>query len=59
MLISVQGTDDDTVPYRHAGLMNNTIPRSKLVTIDGAGHDLTIAHPEIVGGALADFFKAK
>ncbi|VDB99755.1 unnamed protein product [Peniophora sp. CBMAI 1063] len=58
-VLLIWGTDDDTVPYRHAGVMNKMIPRSKLVTIDGAGHDLTIAHPEVVGGALADFFKAK
>jgi 2-hydroxy-6-oxonona-2,4-dienedioate hydrolase len=34
----VWGREDRLVPLRHAEILNASIPRSRLVVIDGAGH---------------------
>jgi pimeloyl-ACP methyl ester carboxylesterase len=54
-----QGTSDNTVPYKHAGVMHRIVPRSELITIDGGGHDLTISHPDTINNALLRFFEKK
>ncbi|KZV72367.1 alpha/beta-hydrolase [Peniophora sp. CONT] len=58
-VLIIWGTEDDSVPYKYAGIINTLIPRSKLVTVEGGGHDLTIERPEEVNRALIEFLEAK
>lgn len=36
----IHGTDDPVLPYEHGLYTHQTIPGSKLITLDGAGHQL-------------------
>ena len=51
-----QGTDDNSVPYRYAARIRELVPNSKLITIEGGHHDLTLSHPDDVCDALLQFF---
>ena len=44
------------VPYSYAARVAALLSGPKIVTIDGAGHDLTQSHPEEVVQALSAFF---
>lgn len=57
----MQGTRDNTVHPRYAPLIFSHLPpatraRSKLVTLEGAGHDLTISHGNDVVREMVEFF---
>ncbi|KAG8901491.1 hypothetical protein FRC00_006794 [Tulasnella sp. 408] len=56
-VLVVWGTADTVVPYSLATQVLTHIPRAKLVTVAGAGHDLLITHAEEVGAALMDFLR--
>ncbi|ESK84499.1 alpha beta hydrolase [Moniliophthora roreri MCA 2997] len=56
-LLIIHGTADNTVAYRYASKIQSLLPRangtkalkgcySKIVTIEGGGHDLTISHSQ-------------
>ncbi|KAJ3935463.1 MAG: Alpha/Beta hydrolase protein [Lentinula lateritia] len=50
-LLIIHGTNDNTVPYKYAAMIQTALPQgcqSEIVTIDGGGHDLTISHPETI-----------
>ncbi|KIK70862.1 hypothetical protein GYMLUDRAFT_32931 [Collybiopsis luxurians FD-317 M1] len=50
-LLLIHGTNDDSIPYKYASLIQSILPqncRSKIVTIEGGGHDLTISHPTFI-----------
>lgn len=36
----IHGTEDSVLPFKHAEIMNKTIPNSRLITLEGAGHEL-------------------
>ncbi|KAF8165947.1 Alpha/Beta hydrolase protein [Crassisporium funariophilum] len=61
-VLIIHGTKDNTVHPKYATRIANLLPQStekKLVTVEGAGHDVTVSHATEVGGALADFFGGK
>jgi len=63
-VLVIHGTKDNTVNPRYSSLILKLLPptareRSQLVTIEGAGHDLTISHADEVAQAMLDFFQAK
>ena len=53
-----KGTNDEDAPYKYAGVINNLVPRSKLITIEGGGHDLTLEQPEVINRELVNFFES-
>ncbi|KAG9018199.1 hypothetical protein FRB90_011897 [Tulasnella sp. 427] len=56
-VLIVWGTADTVVPYSLATQVLTYIPRAKLVTVTGAGHDLLITRAEEVGTKLMEFFR--
>ncbi|KAF9812764.1 hypothetical protein IEO21_06014 [Rhodonia placenta] len=58
-VLLVWGTADAVVPYRNAARVRTYVPGAELVTIGGAGHDITISHPQEVGEALVQFFRGR
>ncbi|KAG6839277.1 hypothetical protein C0991_004176 [Blastosporella zonata] len=61
-VLVVHGTNDQTVNTRYAPLILSLLPpttreRSRLITFDGAGHDLTISHGKEVAQAMLEFFR--
>lgn len=36
----IHGTEDPVLPYEHGLALKNTIPNSKLITLDGRGHEI-------------------
>lgn len=59
LIIFLQGTEDTTVHPRYSPLIAALLPASthkKLVTIEGAGHDVTVSHPKDVNNELLTFF---
>ncbi|KAF8627946.1 hypothetical protein AX17_006099 [Amanita inopinata Kibby_2008] len=59
-VLLIHGTDDKTVPPRYAPLILSLLPpsartHSELITVEGAGHDLTLSHPQLVSTVVADF----
>ncbi|VDB84990.1 unnamed protein product [Peniophora sp. CBMAI 1063] len=57
-VLIIHGTNDGDAPYKFAGFVKNLVPRSRLVTVEGGGHDLTLEQPELVSRELVDFFNA-
>ena len=60
----MQGTEDITVNPKYAPLILSMLPpdtraRSKLISVDGAGHDLTVSHCTLVADSLIAFFEGK
>lgn len=53
---AIQGTDDVIMPYSYAARVAALLSGPQVVTIEGAGHDLTQSHPEEVVKALSAFF---
>ncbi|KAL6307097.1 alpha/beta-hydrolase [Sparassis latifolia] len=51
------GTADRVVPFVNAARVKKLIPHAELVTIEGAGHSLTMSHPQEVGRTLVRFFR--
>ena len=63
-LYIIQGTEDITVNPKYAPLILSMLPpdtraRSKLISVDGAGHDLTVSHCNLVADSLIAFFEGK
>ncbi|KAF5333580.1 hypothetical protein D9611_002839 [Ephemerocybe angulata] len=63
-VLLIHGTKDATVHPRYAeGIMDllpeKTRRKSKVVYVDGAGHDLTLTEPERVGGAMWEWFEGR
>ena len=63
-LYIIQGTEDITVNPKYAPLILSMLPpdtraRSKLISVDGAGHDLTVSHCTLVADSLIAFFEGK
>ena len=54
-----QGTEDRTVPYKYAARIQELLPQSELITIQGGGNDLTVSHPETIVSAFTRFFGSK
>ncbi|TCD65971.1 hypothetical protein EIP91_001963 [Steccherinum ochraceum] len=57
-ILLIWGTRDSVVPYHYAARVQALISESKLVTIDGAKHDLTLSHAGQVVKHLLAFFEA-
>ncbi|PAV21475.1 alpha beta-hydrolase [Pyrrhoderma noxium] len=57
-LLLIWGTDDNSVPYRYAANIQKLVPNSKLITVDGGNHDLTLSNPKVVCEALVDFLRS-
>lgn len=63
----LQGTQDKTVPYSHAHSILHLLAEggggdkktTELVTVDGATHDVTVTHADVVSDALARFFQGR
>ena len=63
-VLLIHGTRDNTVNPRYAPQILELLPPetrrgSKLVMVEGAGHDLTLTHPERIGGAMWAWFEGK
>ncbi|CAG8617678.1 10195_t:CDS:2, partial [Ambispora gerdemannii] len=56
----MQGSDDETVPYRLCRCLQQYILQARVVTIPNGTHGLTVTHPEILSTHLYEFlFKIK
>ena len=51
-LVVVHGTADRNVPVEQARRLHHAAPRSRLIEIEGAGHEVMFLHPEVVLDAL-------
>jgi pimeloyl-ACP methyl ester carboxylesterase len=54
-----QGTEDSTVDPKYSPLIAALLPagtQKKLITIEGAGHGLTVSHSKDVSDELSAFF---
>jgi len=58
-VLLIHGTQDRTVPYKYTSTIQSHIPSSELLTVEGAGHDITVTHSELVTKALLKFFGTK
>ena len=49
------------MPYRYANRIMELVkpPQSKLITIVGGEHDLTVSHPKEVTDAIVQFVKGR
>jgi pimeloyl-ACP methyl ester carboxylesterase len=59
LTVFLQGTKDSTVHPKYSPLIATLLPAStqkKLVTIEGAGHGLTVSHPKDVTDEVSAFF---
>lgn len=62
LLTCIQGTRDATVHPKYANQISVLLPsgaKQKLITLDGAGHDLSVSHHEEVAAALLDLLDGK
>ena len=50
----IHGTDDPILPYAHGKALADAIPRARLLTIDGMGHDLPQSHWADITQAIVD-----
>ncbi|KAG6887168.1 hypothetical protein C0995_000748 [Termitomyces sp. Mi166 len=60
-VLVIHGTNDNTVNARYSSQIISLLPeltrnRSRLVTFEGAGHDVTISHSREVTQAMSEFF---
>ncbi|KAI0960594.1 hypothetical protein AcW1_005071 [Taiwanofungus camphoratus] len=55
-VLLIWGTADPVVPLPNAARVQALVPRAQLVTLPGAGHDVTVSHPEEVVRELVQFF---
>lgn len=39
--------------------MQELLPRSELITVQGGGHDLAVSHPETIVSAFTRFFGSR
>ena len=62
LTIFLQGTNDSTVHPKYSPQIAALLPASthkKLITIEGAGHDVTVSHWKDVSDGLSAFFGVK
>ncbi len=52
----LHGDKDKIVPLEAAHWLAQTLPQSKLVVIEGAGHVPTVTHPEVIAREINSFF---
>ncbi|KAL4266217.1 AB hydrolase superfamily protein [Pleurotus pulmonarius] len=64
-VVLIHGTKDNTVPYKYAARIKETIERGvgernagavKVVTVEGGKHDLTVSHPKLVVDEISGLF---
>ncbi|KAI0303924.1 alpha/beta-hydrolase [Russula brevipes] len=55
-ILLIWGTADNTVPYKYAARMQELLPQSALITVQGGGHDLAVSHPETIVSEFTRFF---
>jgi pimeloyl-[acyl-carrier protein] methyl ester esterase len=53
----LHGTDDQIIPGLAAFYLHQAIPNNRLVTYDGAGHDLPIRRPDEVSAEIRSFLE--
>ncbi|KAG8968333.1 hypothetical protein FRC03_007792 [Tulasnella sp. 419] len=58
-VLFIWGTNDQVVPYRHSVNLLKCIPKSRIVAVEGAGHEISLSHPDLVANALVEFFDFK
>ncbi|EAU82658.2 hypothetical protein CC1G_12426 [Coprinopsis cinerea okayama7 len=63
-VLLIHGTMDTTVDPKYSPQILQLLPketrrRSKLVQVEGAGHDVTLSHPDRVAGAMRAWFEGK
>ncbi|PPQ92752.1 hypothetical protein CVT25_003861 [Psilocybe cyanescens] len=61
-VLILHGTKDTTVHPKYATLISDLLPsgvKQKLITFEGAGHDLSVSHPVEVATALLDLLDGK
>ncbi|HPZ65628.1 MAG TPA: alpha/beta hydrolase, partial [Bacillota bacterium] len=51
------GTEDRLTPVKYSRYLHQTIPRSQLVELEGAGHMVMLEAPEQVNRAIAVFLQ--
>lgn len=54
-LLVVHGTADDQSPYSHGALIAASVPGSRLVALNGAGHSILLENAKEVGESLNAF----
>jgi pimeloyl-ACP methyl ester carboxylesterase len=54
---AIWGTADKVVPYEGAALMAQDLPQLKLITLEGANHNMTFGQAKVVVGALLKALK--
>lgn len=54
-VLLLHGEEDRVIPCDAARWMEAHLPRAKLVTLPGAGHDLPLRHADWCAGRIADF----
>ena len=50
----IHGTEDIVLPYVHAEVMHRTIPGSRLITIEGGGHEIHRQDWEMIISAISE-----
>ena len=53
----IAGTEDKLVPPENSRILASRIPGAELITLDGAGHFLSLEAPEAVNKAIHDFLR--
>ncbi|KAH8092510.1 alpha/beta-hydrolase [Cristinia sonorae] len=56
-VLLIWGTEDNVVPYHYAARVQTLLSSAKLITIEGAKHDLTLSHGSEIARHLVDFFR--
>lgn len=55
-VLVMHGERDSLVPVGAAEYLNHALPRSRLVSVRGAGHALCVSEPDQVGNLMQEFF---
>lgn len=58
-VLVVWGEEDATVPYINAARLIELMPRAKLHSYPGLGHDIAYSHAPLVSGLILDFLEAQ
>jgi pimeloyl-ACP methyl ester carboxylesterase len=53
----IVGTADRLTPHKYGVFLQQHIPNSRLVTVDGGGHMMALEQPRVVAGAVAEFLQ--
>ncbi len=54
----IAGTQDEVVPYQAALYLQEKMPNTRLVTLDGGGHIPFLTRPEETGAAIREFLES-